>query len=104
MKERKCYGGMILIHGKQYRAIVSARSRAEAARLTGVSPVHIRDYWAVTGNSYELSLASSSPGVVFVYNDPYGMDRTMSVLTHDGRSFSLRSYNSGIVNHIQRGT
>jgi hypothetical protein len=50
----------------QVRAVVAAPSRAEAARLLGVTYGHMRDYGCPTGNEKEIAAAMSRPGIVFI--------------------------------------
>ena len=65
-KLTKVFGGNDILEGIQYRMIVAAKSRAEAARLTGVSKSYIKNYWATTENEAEVKLANSKPGTVFI--------------------------------------
>ena len=58
-----------MIGGKQLRCVVNAKSRAEAARLTGLSAGYIKEYWSVTGNLAELAYAEASPGIPLVFRE-----------------------------------
>lgn len=63
MKKFRVYGGLVFRGGKQPRVIVAAHSWAEAARLTGLTPSHIKGHWAITGNEHEVGAAMARPGV-----------------------------------------
>ncbi len=71
MSKLKVYGGLTTINGKQARTIIAATSMASAAEAvvacTGdrVPPSRFRNYWVVSGNHLEMTLALGRPGVVF---------------------------------------
>lgn len=82
-KRLKVFG--INIHGRaprgryvhnQYRAVVAARSQAEAARLLGVGLYYFRGYGTETGNRIELALALGKPGTVFSVPNWLEYDKT----------------------------
>ena len=47
------------------RRIVAAKSRAEAARLIGITPYRMSTYGCETRNTKEVELAMREPGVVW---------------------------------------
>ena len=71
-RELKVWGGRFYISGQRTaRAIIAARSRAEAARvLAQFHPRNavgeIRDYWSVTGNEAEIAAATAQPLTLLV--------------------------------------
>lgn len=65
----KVYGGIIFVHGKQVRAVVACK-RSELYTFVGgkAAKAYAKNYWTQTGNSIEVGLALSNPGVLF-YRD-----------------------------------
>lgn len=53
-------------HHGQVRAVVAARSRAEAARLLKIKDVKLKTYGSITHNKKEMEAALSKPGTVFL--------------------------------------
>lgn len=62
MAELRVYGWN---HVGRYRRIIAAKSRAEAARLSGTSDSTLKTWGNWTGNAAEIALANSRPGVTF---------------------------------------
>ncbi len=64
------YGGNTFVSGKQVRAVVACK-RSELPALIGgrASKSYARNYWSMTGNTIEIQVAMSRPGVLF-YRDP----------------------------------
>lgn len=60
-REAGVYGMTLYGHGDQVRAIVRARSKAEAARLFGVSMYEFKRMAAATGNDEECRVATDVP-------------------------------------------
>lgn len=52
-------------HNKQTREIVAAHSIAEVTRIADITRYEFNTYGSETGNSEEIALAMSDPGVVF---------------------------------------
>lgn len=63
-RPQKVFGGVPMSSGRQVRTIVAAGSKAEAARLLGVSLSGFDNWWAVTSNPVELAAALAGPRVV----------------------------------------
>jgi len=74
MKQRKLkvYGGHLF--GSQFgmrgsRVIVAAHSWKETAELLDTSLSHIKTYWSITYNEYELKLCFANPLMAFYVPD-----------------------------------
>lgn len=61
----KVYGTTLYSSGGQHRAVVAARSKAEAARAFNITPHQARGWCEITGNAREVEAATSEPGIVF---------------------------------------
>ena len=71
-REMKVFGSTIawcrddaITNCRQVRAIVAAETKAEAARLMGMSIGEFNNYASQTGNDVEVTLALSKPGQLF---------------------------------------
>lgn len=63
-KELKVYAGN---YDGRFGRLVAASSKAEAARLIGVSMYRFNQFFCVTGNTQQIAVGMSKPGVVFGY-------------------------------------
>lgn len=70
MARLKVFGGFI--NGK--RAIMAAYSRDLVAVRTGVSRAEIIKFWSETRSKYEIELATTYPGTLFVGAEPISMN------------------------------
>jgi hypothetical protein len=50
--------------GKWVRTIIGTKTKKEAARVLGIPLWRLNDFWCVTGNAAEISIASQYPGEV----------------------------------------
>jgi hypothetical protein len=64
-KAVKVYGMTTFREGKQVRQIVACTSRAEVARITGLTRRALDHSCSTTGNATELEVALAEPGTVF---------------------------------------
>ena len=70
----KVFGGQSFSSKGFVRTIIAAASQKEAAAIIGTSMSDIRDYWSITGNKTELSVAMSKPMTVFMASTSMGSD------------------------------
>jgi len=62
------YGGKFGHRGS--RVIVAAHSWKEAAKLVDTPLGHLKGFWSMTGNPWELEIALAKPLTVFYVPDP----------------------------------
>lgn len=74
MAKLKVYGGLVIVGGKQRRAVVATTSQKRAAFLFEVSLYEFNNYFCETVNEAELEVALAKPEVVF-YNSGSHTDR-----------------------------
>lgn len=66
MTKLKVFGGLTAGQGKiQVRTIIATTSKKRAAELLSLSINHFNDYWCITGNKLETTLALANPEVIF---------------------------------------
>jgi len=68
----KVYGGSVNTAVGQRRGVFCGTKKDLATVMGGrcIKP-YLRDYWTETGNPVEVQIATSRPGVLFVYKDTH---------------------------------
>lgn len=87
MAKLKVFGGLMSGRGKtQVRTIIATTSKKRAAELLGVTIGTINNFWCVTGNQIETTIALANPEVVFQTSSLDSKDFiqvTANPITHD---------------------
>ena len=66
MSKLKVFGGLIIYGTKQRRVIVATTSQKKAADITKQTLSEIRNWFCVTGNEKEQTMALAEPYTMFV--------------------------------------